>query len=148
MEEDAVLRNHADLDPAAGQEVVELPVALPVQQCLHFGGRFVPALLEGGLADVFRNHHVGGIEFAVANDPHLRDHRDLLADQLEDRAAEVAGNAVVRLCPFQLICEEGMVEALAAGGKAADHGLDGGGFRKMWRFDRGRAPVLASSPRK
>ena len=87
----------ADLDAAAGQQLVEPAIAVAVQQRLDLRRRFVPALLQRGLADVLRHGDVGGVQFAVADDLHLRDGGDLLAHELEDRAAEVAGDALVGL---------------------------------------------------
>src|SRR5690606_9966405 len=82
-------------------------------------GRFVPALLERGLARVLRDHHVLRVELAVADHLHLRDAGDLLADELEDRAAEVAGDPPVGASALELLVQEGVVQPLAAGGKAS-----------------------------
>ena len=46
MDEDAVLGHDADLDAAAREQLVQLAVAVAVQQRLDLGGRFVPALLS------------------------------------------------------------------------------------------------------
>ena len=121
VDEDPVLGHHADLDPAAGQQLVQPAVAIPVQQRLDLGWGFVPAFLERRLADVLRDGHIGRIQFAVADDLHLGDGGDLLADQLEDRAAEVAGDALVGLRILQPGAQEGVVEPLAAGGEAVDY---------------------------
>ena len=122
MDEDPVLGDDANLDPAAGQQFVEPPVPVPVQQRLDLGRRFVPALLERRLADVLRHDDVRSVQFAVADDLNLGNGRDLFAYQFEDRAAEVAGDALVGLCPLQPGAEEGVVEPLAAGGEAVDLG--------------------------
>lgn len=84
-----------DFHPAAGEQLVEFAVAVPVPQGFDFGGRFVPALLEGGFADVLRHHHGGGVQFAVAEDLDLRDPVDFLAHEFEDGTAEVAGDTTV-----------------------------------------------------
>ena len=54
VDEDAIFRNDTDLNPPAGQQIVKSAIAVAMQQRLDFGGRFVPALLQRGLADVLR----------------------------------------------------------------------------------------------
>jgi hypothetical protein len=78
------LGNDADLDPAAGQKVVEAAIAVAMQQRLDFRRRLVPALLQRGLADVLRYRHVGRVQLAVADDLHFGNCRDLLTHKLED----------------------------------------------------------------
>jgi len=118
----AIFGHDPNLDPAAREQFVQPAIALPVQQRLDLGRRFVPPLLERRLPGVFGDEDVGGVELAVADDLHLRDSRNLLADELEDRAAEVAGDAAIRTRVLQLLVEEGVVEPLAAGGEAAELG--------------------------
>ncbi len=55
-----------------------------MEQCLDFGWRLVPALLERGLADVLRDGDIGGVQFAIADDADLRNAGNLFADELED----------------------------------------------------------------
>ncbi len=119
------LRHHAHLDVAGPQQLPQLAVALPLQQRLHLHGRLVPALLQVGLARGLRHRDVGRVQLAVADDPHVGDARDLLADQLEDGAAEVARDAPVRRGAAQLVAQERVVEPLPAGGVAVygGHGL-------------------------
>jgi hypothetical protein len=96
VDKDVLPRHDPNLDSPARKQLIQPAVALPVQQCFDLRWAFVPALLERGLAHVLGYRHVGHIEFAVADHLHLRNGRDLLADQLEDRTAEVAGDAVIR----------------------------------------------------
>ena len=109
----------------AAQQLPQLAVALPLQQRLDLHRRLVPALLEVGLARGLRHRDVGRVQLAVADDPHVGDARDLLADQLEDGAAEVARDAPVRRGAAQPVAQERVVEPLPAGGVAVDsaHGL-------------------------
>jgi len=62
-----------------------------------------------------------GVQFAIAHDAHFRDLADLFADQFEDRAAEVAGDAVVGARPAQGIGQKRPVKPLTSGGEAPDH---------------------------
>ena len=95
MQKDPLLGHHPDLDPPAGQQVMQVAVAIRVQQRLHLGGRLVPALLQRRLAHLPGDRHIRGIEFAVADDLDPGDPRNLLADQLEDGTAEIAGDAFI-----------------------------------------------------
>ena len=69
---------------------------------------------------MLRHHHVSGVEFAVADNLDVRDVGNLLADQFEDRAAEVPGDALVGLRALEPIGQEAAVEPLAARGEAVD----------------------------
>ena len=120
MDEHAVLGNDADLHAAALEQVVEPPVSVAVQERLDLWNGLVPALLEQRLADVLRDHHVRGVQLAVAEDLHDRDVGDLLAHELEDGAAEVAGDATVGPGSAQAVGEERVVEPLAPGAEPAD----------------------------
>lgn len=118
MEEDAVPGHHLDLDPAAAEQIVQPPVAIPVEQRLDFRWRLVPALLERRLADVLRDDDVGRVQLAVADDLDLGDRADLLAHQLEDRATEVPSDSLVGSGALQPWAQEGMIEPLPARGEA------------------------------
>ncbi len=120
MQENPVFRHHPDFHPAAGEQIVEFPVAFPVQQGLDLGRCLVPAFLEGGFPDMLGNNHIRRIQFAVADDPHFRNGSNPLAHQFKDRAAEISGDAVVGLRIPQRCREKRMIEPLAAGGKAAN----------------------------
>src|SRR5262249_48726840 len=109
MEKDAVLGDNSDLYAATGQQVVQLAVTLPMEQRFDFGGRLVPALLQGSLTHVLRHRHISGIEFAVADNTDMWDRSNLLTYKLENGAAEVAGDALVGLRAFELRAEEGTV---------------------------------------
>ena len=91
-----------------------------MEERFNLGGGFVPASFKGGFAGVLGNGDVGGVQFAVADDADVRDVRDLLANQFEDRAAEIAGDADVGFGVFEALGEEGVVETMAAGGEAVD----------------------------
>ena len=117
MDKNSILRYHADLNPSAGQQLVQPTISLPVQQRLNLSRGFVPAFLERCLADMPGDGHIGRIQFTVADNLHLGDSSNLFAHQLEDRAAEVTGNAPVGLCILQSGAQEHVIEALAAGGK-------------------------------
>src|SRR4051812_45217853 len=91
-----------------------------MEQGLNFRGRFVPALLQRGLANMLRNGHVRHIQLAVTDDLHFRDCRDLLADQLEDRATEIPSDALVVSRFLEPQSEKRVVKSLPARGKAVD----------------------------
>jgi hypothetical protein len=44
VDEDTVLGHHTDLDPAAGQQVMQPTITVAMQQRLDLGGRFIPTL--------------------------------------------------------------------------------------------------------
>src|SRR2546426_7580298 len=71
---------------------------------------------------MLRHRHVSGGEFAVADNLDVRDVGKLLADQFEDRAAEVAGDTLVGFCALESVGQESVVETLAARGEAVDLG--------------------------
>jgi hypothetical protein len=112
MNEDAVLGDNANLQTAAGQQLMKLAVPVPVEQRFDFGRGFVPPLLQGCFTNVLRNGDVRGVQLAVADDPDMRNPRNLFPHQLKDRAAEIARNALVRFCAFELRGEKSMVEAV------------------------------------
>ena len=120
MDEDTILGDDANFNPSAGQKFVEPAIAVAVQQGLDFRRGFVPPLLQRGLAGVLRDGHIGGIKLAVADDLNLGDRRDFFANQLEDRAAEVAGDSLVALGFLESHAQERVVEALAAGRETID----------------------------
>ena len=104
----------------SGEQVVELAIAVPVHKGLDLGGRLQPTLLERRFTDVLGHRHVGGVELAVADDADMLDGRYLFADELEDRTAEVSGDAAVGLGARELFGQERVIEALAAGGEAGN----------------------------
>ncbi len=114
MDKNAVLRHYPYLDPPAGQEIMQLPVAIPVEQSLNLGRGLVPTFLERCLADMLRHDHIGRVKLAVTDNLYCGDRGDLFAYQLEDRAAEIAGDTLIGLCPPKPVSEKGMVEPLAA----------------------------------
>ena len=120
MNKYSVLGYNPDLDPAAGQQIMQPSIAFPVQQRFNLRRRFVPAFLQCSLADMLRYHDIRRVQFTVANDLYLRDCCDLLAHQLEYGTAEVAGNTLIGLGLFQPHAEEGVVEALTAGREAVN----------------------------
>jgi hypothetical protein len=61
---------------------------------------------------VLRHHHVRGVEFAVADNLDARDVGNLLADQFEDRATEVASDALVGLGALETVDQKAVVEPL------------------------------------
>ena len=65
--------------------------------------------------------HIGRIQFTVADNLHLGDSSNFFAHQLEDRAAEVTGDAPVGLRILQPGAQEGVIEALAAGRETIDY---------------------------
>jgi hypothetical protein len=97
VNENAILGNDPDLNSSAREQFVEPAVAVAVKQRFDFRRCFVPAFFECSLASVLRDNDVGSVQFAVANNLHRGDGGDLLAHQLEDRAAEVARDAFVGL---------------------------------------------------
>ena len=103
--------DHADLDLAALQQIVELLVARAVHQAVDLVGALVPPLLERGLAGEpggLADGDVARIEVAVADDLDLVDPGDILADELEDRRAEIAGDAAVGSRTRQPVLQENM----------------------------------------
>ena len=121
MDEHPVFGNDSDFDATAGQQIMELAVAVAVQERFHLGRRFVPALLERGVADVFRYGNIRRIEFAVADNLDFPDAGDFLADEFEDGTAEVARDSAIRLGTREFLGQEGVIKPLAAGGEAV-HG--------------------------
>jgi hypothetical protein len=73
--------------------VSEVAVAIPVKHCLYRGRYLVSKFFQDGLPEVPRNDHVGCVQFAGADDMDFFDAGYFLADPLEKRAAEVAGDA-------------------------------------------------------
>ena len=132
MHEDTVFGHHADLQPAAGQQFVQLSVALAMQQRLHLGWRLVPTLLQRSLASMLGDQDIGGVQLAVANHLDLRDRRDLFADKLEDGASKVACDAPVGLRSLQTLGQEGVIKALSTRGKPPQLGHDATP-RRTWR---------------
>jgi hypothetical protein len=55
-----------------------------MEQCLDFGWRLVPALLEGGFADVLGDGYIGGVQFAIADNADICYTGSLFANQLKD----------------------------------------------------------------
>ena len=119
MDKDPVFGYYADFHSAAPEEVVQQAVPVAMQQRLDLGCRLVPTLLQGRLASVLGDDDVGGIQLAVADNLHRGNPRDLLTHQLEDGAAEVAGDTAVGPRAAQPIAQEGVVESLSARGEAA-----------------------------
>lgn len=88
---------HPNPQPSGEQEIVELLVPIPFEQDVdavlspvperdqRLGDRIVA--LRGDL----RRDDVGGVEFAVANDPDLVDASKFLSDNVEQRGPEAAG---------------------------------------------------------
>lgn len=125
MDENLVFGHHPDFHAATGQQLIQLPVALPVQEGLHGSRGFVPALLQGGLADVFGDCHVGSIQLTVAYNLNLGDAGDFLPYQFKNGTPEVAGNPPVGFGSGQTLGEKGMVQPFPAGGKALYAGRHG-----------------------
>ena len=95
MDEDPVFGNDANFDPAAGQQIVKLPVTILVQKCLDLGRSLVPSLFQGCFPDVFGHDYVGGVELAVTNDLDFRDAGDFLTDKFKNRTPKIARDTPV-----------------------------------------------------
>jgi hypothetical protein len=52
MHENAVSGNHANLNPPAGQKVMQAVVTIPIEECFNFGLDLVPAFLERRFPDM------------------------------------------------------------------------------------------------
>ena len=114
MDKNVVLRHHSYLDSPAGQEIMQPSVAVPVEQRLDLGRSLVPTFFERCFADMLRHGYISRVKLTVTDNLYLGDRSDLFAYQLEDRAAEIAGDTLIGLCPPKPISEKGMVEPLAA----------------------------------
>ena len=112
MHKNTVLRHHPNLDPATGEQCIQLAVAVAVQQRFHLRRRLVPALLQGSLTGVPGDQYVSRIELAVADYLHCGNRRDLFTHQLKDRTSKVTRYTPIRLGARQLLAEKRLVQPL------------------------------------
>ena len=124
-----VVRQHAHLQFAGAQKVVEALEARPCVLAKRFRAGFAPLAAHGRLGEL-RDVHVRTGELRVADDADLAlDGLQRLASDFEDRGGKVAGDAVVAPGVAEAGGEERRVEGLAAGGVALDQRLGHKGFR-------------------
>ena len=120
-----VARHDPHLHPAGCEQIVQAPIALARQQKIEpvlgrlpgrdecSRQRLLP--VAGGLGDL----HVIRIEIAVADDPDLADRLQRLADDFEQRGAEIAGDPQIARGACEPLGKNG-AERLTAGGEALD----------------------------
>ena len=89
---------------------MQTAITIPIEERFNLGLNLIPAFLERRFPDMLRNGHIGRVQLAVADDLNLGNSGDFFANQLKDRAAEIAGDALIRLCPTEPVSEKGMVK--------------------------------------
>ena len=97
---------------AAHQQLVELLVAVAAEQALRLRRPLEPLLAQRH--SLLRRRPCGGqvarVEIAVADDAELLDGGEVLVDQIEQRAAKVAGDAVVAPGADEPLAQEDVIE--------------------------------------
>jgi hypothetical protein len=101
-----IARHDPHLDVAAAQELIELAVALAVEEALRPGGHLVPTGFERLLTGRLGDFDVVRIELAVTDDLDLTDGFQIFVDDLEDGAAEISRDAAVATRALELLAQE------------------------------------------
>ena len=111
-------RHNLHLRPAGGEQFVQLGVALSVDRSVHDQVVLNELLEQLGFAHLLGGLHVCEIQVGIGDDADRADALDLLADQFEDRRAEVSRDAVVRLRAPQAVRQIRLAEPPVTGGEA------------------------------
>ncbi len=114
MQKQTLAGDHPNLDVAAFQQLIQPHIAFLLQHRIRFDVHLVPAFLDrhGPTRSDLEIHR---IQLGIADNLHLGYFGDLLPDQLENRAAEIPRDAVIRRGTIQSLGKEFLVKCLGAG---------------------------------